>query len=112
MGFHGVFMIFHAAWSRNARVWESKLMVWPGWQEPTENAYFGKDFTDLGVQKAVFSRLRRLRIAIYLTLYTYMCVRSCARSCARTSQRGNALGRPWPGGSRVGLGVTKNRLLG
>ena len=44
-------------------------MVWPGWQEPTENAYFGKDFTDSGMQKVVFFRLRRLRIAIYLYLY-------------------------------------------
>ena len=63
IGFHGVFMVSHALWSRNARVLESKLMVWPDWQEPTKNAYFGKDFTDSGVQKAVFSRLRRLRIA-------------------------------------------------
>ena len=61
-----IFMVSHAVWSRNARVWESKLMVWPGRQQPTENAYSGKDFTDLGVQKAVFFRLRRLRIAIYL----------------------------------------------
>ena len=47
-------MIFHAVWSRNARILESKLMVWPGWQEPTKNAYFGKDSTDFGTQKAVF----------------------------------------------------------
>ena len=30
-------------------------MVWPGWQEPPENAYFDQDFTDSGVQNAVFS---------------------------------------------------------
>ena len=50
-------------------------MVWPGWQEPTKNAYFGKDFTDFGTQKAVFPASGgSVSGWVYLALYTHMCV--------------------------------------
>ena len=110
MGFHQFLMISHAVWSRNARVLGSKLTVRPGWQEPTENACLAKDFTLLGVQKAVFFPPPAAPYRDLSIHYISICV--CVRLSVCPSQRENALGRPCPGGPRAGPGGVKNPTFG